>query len=58
MEGIKESCNDCHFFSLPFCVRKSSGILEGNHIKYDAPEYVADTFYCSHWKEKPSQIGE
>lgn len=44
-------CKDCHFFSLPFCVRKSSGILMGNRIKYDVPEYVADTFYCHHFKE-------
>lgn len=41
-------CGDCRFFSHPYCVRKSSGILKGNRIKYNLPEYVADTYSCKH----------
>ncbi len=44
------ACKTCRFFSHPFCARKSSGILENQNIKYEPPEYVADTWYCKYYE--------
>jgi len=48
---IENSCKNCHFFSLPVCTRKSSGILKGNRIKYDAATYVSETYHCHYFKK-------
>ena len=48
-------CEDCRFFSLPFCVRKSAGILEVNHVKYEAPHYVGSWYSCRHFEKKGGQ---
>lgn len=43
-------CKTCRFYNHPFCVRKSSGFVEYQSLKYKPPEIVSKTWYCKYYE--------